>query len=198
LKWSIKAVAANPSSPLLTFCQDFVASDAEGWPPQEDTLARAFVSHFPVASILFEPGIKEFCSSLGLDVSFRELPPDLAGSNFEYGEKREIVLSEIEDPFGITTHTLFHEIREIIERVFTGLGRPTISPAEMEQRAEQFAVAVRMHSTFKESEFLLTGALEIRSDLLRWGSVVLIFAFIFVQVIGHTLLPKFEAIMKEH
>jgi len=103
------------------------------------------------------------------------------------------VLSEIENPLGITTHIFYHEIRELIERIFINLGHPTTPSSEIEKRAEEFAIAVRMNSAFKESEFLLGSALEIRSDLLRWGSVALISGLMLLQAFTHILLPKYEA-----
>jgi len=103
------------------------------------------------------------------------------------------VLSEIENPLGLTTHTFYHEIRELIERVFIDLGHPTIPPGEREKMAEEFAMIVRMNSAFKESESLLGSALEIQSDWLRWGSVALISGFVLFQAFMHVLLPKYEA-----
>ena len=187
----------SPSDPLLTFCKDFLSSNIESWPPSESALAWAFVSHFPVSSFLLQSGVKELSARLGIDVSFRELPPDLAGFNSGYGGNREIVLSEIENPLGITTHTFFHEIRELIERIFIDLGHPTISPGEREKIAEQFAITVRMNSAFKESESSLENALEIPSDWLRWGSVAIISGFLLFQAFTHIVLPKYEASMSQ-
>jgi hypothetical protein len=183
----------SPSDPLLSFCKDFLSSNRESWPLSESALAWAFVSQFPVSSFLLRSGVEEVCLRLGVDVSFRELPPDLAGFNSGYGGNREIVLSEIENPLGITTHTFFHEIRELIERIFIDLGHPTIPPGELEKMAEEFAITVRMNSAFKESESSLENALEIQSDWLRWGSVALISGFVLFQVFLHILLPKYEA-----
>jgi hypothetical protein len=42
------------------------------------------------------PGVEAICTKLGIDVSFCELPPELAGFNGAYGEKKQIVLSEKE------------------------------------------------------------------------------------------------------
>ena len=121
------------SDPLLLFCKDVLSSNLQSWPPSEDTLARAFISRFPVWSVLMEDAANTLCERLGINVSYRQLP-DLSGFYEVYGEKREIILSDIENPLGISTHTLFHEIREIIERVFINLGHPTILEAEKEKR----------------------------------------------------------------
>jgi hypothetical protein len=182
-------------SPLLTFCKDLIVSNLERWPPDEDILARAFILQFPAASFLLQSSVEDLCLKLGIEVSFCELPPNLAGSNFQYGGRTEIVLSEREDPLGITTHTLFHEIREIMERVFIDLGYPTISAGELEQKAEKFAVEVRINSLLKETEFLFGSALEIRSNLLRWGSVAIISGFVLLLACGHIFLTKYEASM---
>jgi hypothetical protein len=182
-------------SPLLTFCKDLIASNLESWPPDEDTVARAFILQFPVASFLLQPNVEDLCLKLGIEVSFCELPPDLAGSNFQYAGRTEIVLSEKENPLGITTHTLFHEIREIMERVFIDLGYPTISAGELEQKAEKFAVEVRINSLLKETEFLFGSAFEIQSTLFRWGSVAIVSGFILLLACGHIFLTKYEASM---
>jgi hypothetical protein len=186
---------AKSFGPLLTFCKDFLSSNIESWPPSESALAEAFVSQFPVSSFLLRSGVEEVCARLRVDVSFRELPPDLAGFNSGYGGNKEIVLSEMENPLGITTHTFFHEIRELIERIFIDLGHPTIPPGEQEKIAEQFAITVRMNSAYKESESSLGNALEIQSDWLRWGSVAIISGFVLFQAFMHILLPKYEASM---
>lgn len=166
----------RPSNPLLSFCRDFLSSNLENWPPTESALAQAFVSQFLVSSFLLQPGVEELSGRFGIDVSFRELP-DLAGFNSEYDWNKEIMLSTIENPLGITTHTFYHEIREFIERIFINLGHPTIPPGYQEKIAEEFAIAVRMNSAYNESESLLGNALEIRSNLLRWISVALNFRF---------------------
>jgi hypothetical protein len=192
-------VPADPqrsrSNPLLSFCTDFLSSNLESWPPSESALAQAFVSQFAVSSFLLQPGVEEFSARLGIDVSFRALPPDLAGFNSEYGGNKEVVLSKIENPLGITTHTFYHEIREFIERIFIDLGHPTIPRGDQEKIAEEFTITVRMNSACKESESLLGNALEIRSDLLRWGSVALISGFVLFQAFTYILLPKYEASM---
>lgn len=185
----------NPSNQLLTFCTDFLSSNLESWPPNESALAQAFVSQFSVSSFLLQPDVEELSARLGIDISFCELPPDLAGFNSEYGGKKEIILSKIENPLGITTHTFYHEIREFIERIFIALGHPTIPPGDQEKIAEAFAITVRMNSAYKESETLLENALEIRPDLLRWGSVALISGFVLFQALAYILLPKYEASM---
>jgi hypothetical protein len=181
------------SDPLRSFCKDFLSQNLESWPPREDALAKAFISKFPVSSFLMRPGVEAVCSTLGIEVSFRELPSELAGLNGAYEEKKEIVLTEKEDPLGIATHTLFHEIREIIERVFINLGHSTVSKEEMEERAEQFAIAVRANSAIKENEFLFENAMNISSNWLRWGSVALVSILAIAEGVAFVLLPQYEA-----
>jgi hypothetical protein len=93
----------------------------------------------------------------------------------------------------IATHTLFHEIREIIERVFINLGHSTVSKEEMEERAEQFAIAVRANSAIKENEFLFENAMNISSNWLRWGSVALVSILAIAESVAFVLLPQYEA-----
>lgn len=184
--------AETVSDPLVLFCQDFLSSSPQGPPFSEDALARGFISRFPVASFLMKGTAEALCAKLSIDVYYRELPSDLTGFNGVYGEKREIILSESEDPLGISTHTLYHEIREIIERVFINLGYPTIVDAEKEKRAEEFAIAVRTNSAIKESEFLWDVAFNITSDWLRWISLAALASLIFLEGISIHFLPQME------
>lgn len=187
-----EVVAEAASDPLALFCKEFISSNPQTLPISEDALARAFISRFPVSPILMRDGVEGLCATLSIDVTYRQLPSDISGFNGCYGEKREIILSEIENPLGISTHTLFHEIREIIERVFISLGHPTIPEGEKEKRPEEFAIAVRLNSTLKGSEFLFEGAFNISSGLLRWGSIVFLAIMLMIAGAACTFLPQIE------
>lgn len=105
------------------------------------------------------------------------------------------MLGERETVPGVITHTCFHEIREIIEGVFNDLGHSTAAGNELEERAEQFATAVRVNSANKTFEFLIAETATISSKWRRWGSLI----FVAILYLGHgagcIFLPHFESKM---
>jgi hypothetical protein len=182
-----------PSDPLVPFCREFLSCNLPNWPVPEDSLASAFVSQFPVSSCLLSFNIEMICAQLKIPVLFRQLPRDLAGYNGAYEEKKEIVLPEIELFPGIGTHTLFHEIREIIERVFSDLGYPSATGKELEGRAEVFAATVRMEAAAQECKFLFEDTANISPNWLRWGSIFILSILAVTLVASCALLPHFES-----
>lgn len=183
------------SNPLQPFCTEFLSRHVNNWPPDEDTLARDFVSQFPVSSFLRREDVEKLCSSLDIGISFCALPSDLTGYNCSYADKKEIVLGEQEIVLGVMTHTCFHEIREIIERIFIDLGHPIALGNELEERAEQFATAVRINSMNKTLEFLIGEIANISSNWRRWGAYSLVFIGVLAHGAGCVLLPHFESRM---
>jgi len=181
--------------PLVLFCTEFLSRHRNNWPPSEDTLAREFLSAFPVSPFLTRAEVEALCSGLRIEVSFRPLPSDFTGYNCKYGEKKEIVLGEKEAVLGVITHSCFHEIREIIEGVFNDLGHSIALGNELEERAEQFAVAVRMNSANQTFEFLLAEIDNISSTWRRWGSLILVSILYLGHGAGCILLPHFEGRM---
>ncbi len=180
------------SAPLLAFCEAVLSRHESSWPPSEETLAEEFCSHFPVSPFPKPEGLKQLGLTLGIEVSFRVLSPELPGYNCSYEEKVEIVISEKEMFPGGITHTYFHEMREIIERVFIDLGHPTESGKQMEERAEEFATAIRMNSAHKILADLSEGIAKIQSNWRRLGAIFLISIFVLAYGVGCVLLPYFE------
>jgi len=176
------------SDPLVRFCRDSLSTNLGNWPLNEDALARAFISRFPVSSFLMKDDLQALGAKLGVDVFFRQLPADISGFNGAYEGEREIILSETENPLGISTHTFFHEIRELIEHIFISLGHPTFPPDGAEKRAEEFAMAVRSNSALKESEYLIENALNASSNWLRWISVAAVTVLMASQAVACYML----------
>jgi len=180
------------SSPLLQCCTELLSRYSKNWPPSENDLAMEFVSQFQVYPLLSREQIETLCFQLGIDVSFRVLSSNLPGHNCFYENKMAIELNEEEIAFGSMTHTVFHEIRELMERIFTDLEHPTISGNELEERAESFAAAVRMNCTLETLRYLTDGIADISSDLLRWGSYALVCLGLLIHGIGCAALPQYE------
>ncbi len=89
-------------------------------------------------------------------------------------------------------HTLLHELREILEHIFTDLGRPTVDKESLEARAERFAIETRIAASFDMWKTHFEGAKKIQSIWWRRAAYVLIGLGTFIQVAGCTLLPYFE------
>jgi hypothetical protein len=68
----------------------------------------------------------------------------------------------------------------------------------LEERAEQFAVAVRANSAIMESEFLFENAMKISSDWLRSVSLALVSILALAQGAACILLPQYEAIISRN
>jgi hypothetical protein len=182
-----------PSDPLVPFCREFLSRNLANWPVPEDSLASTFLSQFPVSSYLLSPNTEMIGAQLAIPVLFRQLPRGLAGYNGAYEEKKEIILPEIELFPGIRTHTLFHELREIIERVFSDLGYPTATGEELEGRAELFAATVRMQAAAQEFKFLFEDIANISPNWLRWVSIFILSILALTLVAACGFLPHFES-----
>lgn len=180
------------SSTLVEFCKECISRHSNNWPPSENDLALDFVSKFEVLPLLSREQIQDLCFQLGIKVSFRVLPPELPGHNGSYERENAIELNEKEIVFGGMTHTVFHEIRECMERDFIALHQPVIAENELEMRADLFAVSVRVNCTYKTLEDLMGGIADISSNLLRWGAYALVFVGMLAHGAGCILLPKYE------
>ena len=144
----------QPPLTLPGFCQAVISKHASAWPPGEASLADEFLAFFQVEGFLgflrFAP--EELCNKLGIRVTIRDLPQGLRGHNCAYEEKREIVIGAVNGPaatLGSQEHTLFHELRELIEYEFQKLGYPTAVGSRLEERAESFASLVRSMAAMK-------------------------------------------------
>ena len=169
-----------------------MARHRDKWPPQEDALAEQFNSCFSVPLFPTLENLKQFGLTLGIEVSFLSLPPELAGHNNAYGEKKGIAVGEKENFPGVMTHSFFHEMREIIEGVFMDLGFPTESGKQLEERAEHFAQLIRLNSMTKELASSLEQIKEIESQWRRWGAVLLVVVLAVGYGAGCIFLPYFE------
>ncbi len=143
-------VTIQPAPNLQGFCQHIIALCGANWPPSEDEIAAEFVPFFRIEPVLRLQKLKELCSSLGIAVTLKELPPGLRGHNCVFGDRREIVItenSELAAVLGSQEHTLLHELREIMEYEFRRLQRPIARDfSDREQRADDFGMAVRVET----------------------------------------------------
>ena len=182
----------SPTDPLVLLCKDFLSQNAEKWPPDENLLALALLTMFQATPLLTPENLEQFGSALGIQVSFHSLPPEMAGHNCSYLSCRAIFLAEEESIPGALAHTFFHEMREILEGIFVSLDRPTVSPAEMENRAEKFAVAARTESMNKYLLFWMQQADGIQVKWQRWGAFILIAVLMLANGLYCVYLPQFE------
>ena len=180
------------SNPLVEFCRECITRYANKWPPTESDLAMDFAFKFDVLPLLTIEQIETLCFHLGIKVSFRTLAPELAGHNCSYENDNLIELNEKEIVLGSMTHTLFHEIREIMERYFIDLQYPAMDENERELRADLFAGAVRTYCIYKIMGYLADGIADISSDLVRWGAYALLIGGAFVHGAACILLPQQE------
>lgn len=156
-----RPVTIQPAPTVHGFCQHIIANHAGNWPPSEQVIAEEFVTFFKIDPVLRIERLTQLCTSLGISVSFKQLPTGLRGHNCVYRDKREIVITEnvpSASVLGSQEHTLLHELREIMEYDFRRLQRPIASSYDdREQRAEAFGIAVRVESAQKTFYGLLDG-----------------------------------------
>ena len=177
---------------LLYYCKGVLSFHRDRWPPREDALAEQFLSSFPIPPFPTQEDLVQFGLTLGIEVSFRLLPPELAGHNGAYGNKKEITIGEKEIFPGVIAHSFFHELREIIEGVFIDLGFPTESGKQLETRAEHFAQIIRINSATKSLATSFEQIRDIESKWRRWGAILLVLVLAVGYGAGCALLPYFE------
>ncbi len=186
---------SQPVTPpsLDTFCQGVVSKYASQWPPEEAKLAHEFIAHFGLLSLAtFEIQLK-LCESLGIKVSQAILPGNLRGLNCCYGNLREIQIHNGKWHILTCEHTLLHELREILEYIFEGMGHSTVKERRaLEVRAETFASCVRMDIFTKMLESIFRAAAKIESKWKRWGAFLLISLFGIAGLVSIPMLPVFE------
>ena len=182
----------TPALPLADFCTAFLSRHKEHWPPDEGTLAREFTERFPIGQLFNTEQIVLFAKELGIDASLAALPDGMHGFNCSMEGQSVVLLNEQEGVSGSREHTLFHEMREVMECHFRNQAYPTAQGQELERRAEQFAIAVRMFGMMKVLGPLFEDANALQQTWKRW----LAFAFLLVLYlgvgIGYALLPYFE------
>jgi hypothetical protein len=161
------------------------------WPPSEHVLAEAFVERFSLDLVVL-PEALQVCNSLGIEVTFAPLPFGFHGFNGEHKGKREIVIAEEEAWIGGKLHTLFHELREVLEYAFADLGYPTVQRGALEKHAEEFASTVSMVGMQKVFVTLFMSAVKIETTWKRWlaGTAIVILGVPMMLVSG--MYPQFE------
>jgi len=178
---------------LRGFCERVVAKYSANWPPTEETIAREFVS-FAQPDGLDLGSLEGLCARFGISVLVRRLPEGIRGYNHLFGQKRQILIAQSQSTgtvFGIQEHTLFHELRELIEYEFREIGS-SVALSDLESRAESFASTVRLEASMMVWKPLLDDVTEMKSG---WGRIVLgllLVFFVAVQAFSCVMLPRWE------
>ena len=184
----------SKSSALPEFCAAVVNRHAAAWPPAEDQLAREFRTHFEIARLAFFDGIVKWCNEVGIVVSTMDcFPHDLRGANFWHDKNMSIMMP----PYGgcviSREHTLLHEVRELLERLFSQIGYPTSEGAALETRAEQFAACVRIAVFLESSKDFFQLAGTVKNPLGRVGAFGLVGTLTVAAVVGSAGIRQLEA-----
>lgn len=182
----------TPAPPLADFCAGFLSRHKEQWPPDESALAHEFIEQFPIGSLSRAEQMIAFAKDLGIDASLAALPNEMHGFNCATEKQTIVTLREDEGFPGSREHTFFHELREIMEYRFRDQGFSTAEGLELEKRAEQFAIAVRMLGLMKGLGPLIDGAKTIQQTWKRWLTVAGIVSLIVGAGAVCFLLPYFE------
>ena len=91
---------------------------------------------------------------------------------------------------GSREHTLFHELRELVEYEFRDMGYPLATGfSDLESRAESFAGFVRAFGAIKNWQPLLEGIGDIKSGWGKIGIFLLAVALVVVCSVGYLALP---------
>ena len=181
------------SRALPEFCAAVVNRHASAWPPAEHQLAQEFLAHFGIAGLAYYDGLIKWCGEVGIDVSTAELPHDMRGFNYWHERGMSILMPVNGGYFLSREHTLFHELRELLEYVFEDLGHEVADQNTLESRAEEFAACVRIaiHVELAKDFFRMAG--EVRHPLGRacaYGFVGLVMA---ASVMGCAGIRQLEA-----
>lgn len=183
----------TPADPLDDFCQSVLAKYAESWPPTEEQLAQEFVTTFKLSALSSFQTLQVLCASLGVEVSVRPMPRELRGHNSSYEGRRTILIAAEQDFPGADTHTVLHELREIIEQILSTLDRKTaISLHERELRAETFAASVLSYALLRKLPGAFEQAKKIDKKWWRYGAYLFIGIGAMAYVATCWLLPYLE------
>ena len=189
------ATQLSPAPPdvLNTFCQTVISRHSANWPPEEGVLAKELVDSFPSLSFLTPHALRQVCTALGITVSFAALPQELRGYNCRFEDKKEIVISTDQSFPGAGEHTLLHEVREILETVFEGLGHATVlNQDDLEESAESFAMQVRAEAICNMLPSLFSHAENVERKWARIITYAFLGLFFCGSLLGCALLPSFE------
>lgn len=188
-------ITIQPPLTLRGYCEALVSKHSGTWPPSEYTLAEEFVTFFEIHAFQKLEDLERFCETLGVNVSVRELPKGLRGHNCAYQGNREIVIGAVEGPaatIGVREHTLFHELRELIEYEFRKMGQPIATAPDLESRAETFAGAVRAMGYVNAWKPMIEGIADIKSGWAQFGAFLLVSVLLMVVSLSCLMLPRWE------
>ena len=180
------------SRTLDGFCAEVRTRYAATWPPPETVLVQEFFAHFGAAHMGSFETLARFCSGIGIDVSTAALPDDMRGCNYRHAGRRAIVVAHGPAFILSREHTVFHELRELLEYVFQELGHPTIPATALEARAEAFAMHARMTAVVETAEYLFDRAHLLRSPWTRLCALGLVGVGAVAALMGCALLPQLE------
>jgi hypothetical protein len=181
------------NNPLLDFCLGVISRHSEKWPPTEEVLAEEVVAWLDVKPFQSRDAMRKLCSLKGIELSFVPLPLELYGFNCSFQNKKEIVIAEHEMvPFG-HVHTLLHEFREMLERVFAELGHATLTAKEsLEETAEEFAMFSRMETAARELPGYLETVGNIEENWRRYFGYTFLGVFYVAHLFTCIFHPQFE------
>jgi hypothetical protein len=178
---------------LPDFCAAVVDRHASAWPPTEDQLARDFLAHFGIAGLAHYDGLVKWCDEVGITFSTADLPHDVRGFNYWHENTLSIVMPINGGCFISREHTLFHEVRELLEHNFSGLGRSTAGGDVLESRAEHFAACVRMAIFVESSKDFFKLASEVRNPIGRACAYGVVGVLTVAAVMGCAGIRQLEA-----
>lgn len=191
---SAESTVVVPST-LIGFCQTVYQKHGSEWPPAEEILADEFVEYFQLEALFHSGRLDDLCNTLGIHLRITDLPEPLKGHNYRFENKREILISTRQ----VLTreHTGLHELRELMEYEFCDLGTPVCTKEDQEERAESFAILVRLEAFGKEIPGMMGHVSKIESKWPRRAVYVLLFLFVAVYCVGLILSPRIEEAMEE-
>lgn len=182
-------------STLIGFCQRVFQEHGSEWPPTEEILAQEFVEYFKLKSLIALEEIQKLCDNSEITLRVAPLPDPLWGYNRRYQGKREILIANSQ----VLTkeHTALHELRELLEYEFHDLGTAICTNEDREERAETFAISVRMCAFASEIPAIMDRVGSIESKWRRGAAYGLFILFAVVYGIGLALSPKVEEAMQK-
>lgn len=181
------------SRALAEFCAAVVNRHDSAWPPTEDQLARDFLAHFGTARLAHYDGLVKWCGEVGINFSTAELPHDVRGFNYWHENTHSIIMPINGGCFISREHTLFHELRELLEHNFRHLGRPTAVGDALESRAEQFAACARTAMFLEWSKDFFQLADDVKNPFGRVCAYGLVGALTVAAVVGCAGIRQLEA-----
>jgi hypothetical protein len=181
------------SRALSEFCAAVVNRHAPAWPPTENQLAHEFLAYFGIARLGFYDGLVTWCGEVGVVVSMAELPHDVSGVNFWHEKNMSIVMPVNGGCLISREHTLFHELRELLEWEFEHLGQPLGDPDTLESRAEEFAATMRIALVLESSKDIFRIAGSVRDPLARFCANGLAGLVVAGAVLGCAYVRHLEA-----